>query len=201
MVNYLPLIIFYVFACLAVLSALWVILSNNPVHSVLALVLTFFASAGVWLLAQAEFLALVLILVYVGAVMTLFLFVIMMLDINVVTLRARIFRSLPLGLLVAVLFSVFLGGLLQTEQFNRHSVHQGALPTQINVEQIGLVLYTQYAYAFVLAGVILLSAIIASICLAHRNPRARKSQDPRAQIQVRSIDRVRMVNMPPEQYE
>lgn len=203
MADYLQIIIFYAFAAVAVLTALLVILSNNPVRSALALVLTFFASAGIWLLAQAEFLALILILVYVGAVMTLFLFVIMMLDINVVTLRSRIMKSLPMGFVVICLLALLLGLALKSGSFHLPPTAQLSVegPEAINVEQLGMVLYNKYAYAFEIAGVLLLVGIIAAISLAHRVPRERKVQEPRDQIRVRRDDRIRIVNMESEKYE
>lgn len=203
MADYLQLLIFYAFALLALVSSLVLILSNNPVRCALALVLTFFASAGVWILAQAEFLALVLILVYVGAVMTLFLFVIMMLNINIVTTRSRIMRSLPLGFIVVCLLALVLGVAIRPDHFNLPLLNQAEIDTLdvINVEQLGLVLYNKYAYAFEIAGALLLVSIIAAISLAHRDPRKRKVQEPRAQIQVHRDDRVRLIKMKTEKYE
>lgn len=203
MENFLQLTIFYILAFVAVASAVLVVLSNNPVRSALSLVLTFFASAGIWILAQAEFLALVLVLVYVGAVMTLFLFVIMMLDINVVTLRSRVLRSLPIGFIVILLLAILLGVAVTPEYFNLPHLAQAQMDSGqvINVEQLGLVLYNKYAYAFEIAGALLLVAIIAAISLTHREPRERKSQEPRAQIKVRREDRIQLVQMDTEKYE
>ncbi len=193
-------IIFYIFAFVAIAAAVAVVLSNNPVHAVLALVLAFFASAGIWLIAQAEFLALILILVYVGAVMTLFLFVIMMLNIDAASMKKTLGRYIPIGLIIVVLLTVLMFVAIRPENFNfaqlaNAHVHAAEFS---NIKQLGLILYTNYAYAFELAAVLLLIAIIAAITLSHRPSRECKTQKVVEQMRVRRQDRVRIVKMPAE---
>lgn len=190
-------IVFYAFAGLTVLFALLVVIQSNPVRSVLALVFCFFSSAVLWILLQAEFLALILVLVYVGAVMTLFLFVVMMLNIDVEVLKTRAVRWLPLGLmfvaaLVVLLYRALPDGMLLPAQ---------ATATSPDVQAIGDVLYTHYVLAFELAAVILLVAIIAAIMLVHRPSSNSKQQSIREQIMVNRADRVRLVAMPTEHPE
>jgi len=186
-------IIFYLFSGIAVISALMVVIARNPVHSVLFLVLTFFAMASVWILLQAEFLALILILVYVGAVMTLFLFVVMMLNINTDPLREGFVRYLPFAIAIVVMIMALIYvaiGSLGLVPFPTPA----ALPASAsNTAKLGAVLYTQYAYPFEIAGVLLLTAIVASISLAYRRPTARKNQNPDRQINIKRSDRVRLV--------
>lgn len=190
-------LIFDALALIAMIAALMVILSNNPVRSALSLVLAFFAMAGIWLFAEAEFLALILILVYVGAVMTLFLFVIMMLDIERVSQKRRFVRYVPLaalmlGLLIFMLFYLLRPEALPFPNLTVATVHDVAYS---NTKNLGEVLYTNYVLAFELAAVLLLVAIIAAISLSHRDPRECKVQEPRRQIQVTSKDRLRLVKM------
>jgi len=191
-------IIFYFFAAIVVGSSAMVVTLSNPVRCALFLVLAFLGAAGLWLLAYAEFLALVLVLVYVGAVMTLFLFVIMMLDINVLPRKRQLIKYLPFGLAVVVLFVLLLVVAIQPENFAlKHlAVKYGA--DYNNTKQLGLVLYTHYAYAFELAAVLLLVAIIAAIALSHRVKGNAKRQQVLKQILVRSEQRVRLVKMPIE---
>ena len=204
-------IIFYAFAGLAVISSLMVITQNNPVRSVLFLVLTFFAGSVLWILAEAEFLALILVLVYVGAVMTLFLFVVMMLDIDVESLKAHFARYLPFGLiLIALLVSLLLIALPKdafisnVEQMTAPVLITDVAVTEVqarpvsNTEQLGLVLYTDYVLAFELAAAILLVAIIAAITLVHRAARHSKRQNIKKQIMTRSEDRIKLVNLKSE---
>lgn len=187
----LPLI-FYGLSAITIASAIMVISSNNPVRSVLFLVLTFIASAGIWLLTQAEFLALILILVYVGAVMTLFLFVVMMLNIDFATQKQRFVRYLPLGLIIAALLILLMFMAIQPQYFGIEHLQQATAQAAdfSNVKQLGAVLYTQYAVDFELAGVLLLVAIVSAISLAHRPPRKCKTQDPVAQMMVQAKDRI-----------
>lgn len=207
-------VLFYIFAIMAILSALMVITQNNPVRCVLFLVLTFFSSAVLWLLASAEFLALILVLVYVGAVMTLFLFVVMMLDIDTESLKTHFVRYLPFGLiLVALLVGLLLIALPENvfnkdapPIFNSQSLLSEAQlqdsPTVVknisNTEAIGMVLYTDYVFAFELAAVLLLVAIIAAITLAHRGTIRSKSQDITQQIMIRKEDRITLLSMKSE---
>ena len=193
--------VFYVFAAILVFAATMVITRRNPVHSALFLVLAFVSSAGIWLLAEAEFLAIVLVLVYVGAVMVLFLFVVMMLDIDVATLRAGFIRYLPAGLLVAALmvveiFLVIYGGSFGVDRF-AIPAPQGS--DYNNTEALGGVLYTVYMYPFEIAAVILLVAIIAAIGLTMRKRPETRYQDPSEQVRVRKgADRVTLVKMEAE---
>ncbi len=195
-------IIFYVFAGLLILSSLMVILVRNPVHAALFLILSFFFSAGIWLLLQAEFLAIVLVLVYVGAVMVLFLFVIMMLDINIVKIREGFARYLPVGIVVAVTMAVVMIQILTNDYFPqtaetvvRHSAEYS------NSAFLGKTLYTDYLFPFEIAGAILLVAIIAAISLTLRGRKDSKSQDPNKQVAVKRNDRVKLVSVPAEKQE
>ena len=191
-------IIFYIFSATALVSAFMVVSARNSVHSVLFLVLTFVATAGVWLILNAEFLALILVLVYVGAVMTLFLFVVMMLQLKLVPIREGFVRYLPFAALVVLLvigISVMVMG-----PFNLTNVPapESAPADYNNIEALGSVLYTNYVYPFEVAGVLLLTSIIAAIALTHRKPSGRKSQNPDAQINIRRENRVRLVKMKSE---
>src|SRR5687768_13215564 len=163
-------IIFYFFSAVLVASAIGVITARNPVHSALLLVLAFFTSAGLWLLLEAEFLAITLVLVYVGAVMVLFLFVVMMLDINLDKLREGFWGNMPLAILV---FAVVAGEmvLLLVRSFGGESVASpGAPPAGFsNTKALGQVLYTEYVFAFELAAIILLVAIVAAIAITLRS--------------------------------
>lgn len=206
--------IFYVFAGLALISALMVITQNNPVRCVLFLVLTFFACSILWILVSAEFLALILVLVYVGAVMTLFLFVVMMLDIDTESIKGHLVRYLPFGLiLVALLTGLLLVSM--PEKWHEKSVEQsvitrqavelnsiasteGQAPKLSNTEAIGMALFTDYVFAFELAAVLLLIAIVSAITLAHRGLVRSKRQNIKKQIMTRREDRVTLVSMKSE---
>jgi NADH-quinone oxidoreductase subunit J len=193
-------ILFWSFSAVLVGAALGVILSRNPVHSVLYLVLCFFNAAVLWLLIQAEFLAIVLVLVYVGAVMVLFLFVVMMLDINIEQLREGLARNAPLGALIAVIMVIELWYVLWVRRLGIDlpgaTAPQAAGPG--NTAEIGAVLYTEYVYPFQLAAIVLLIAIIAAITLTMRKRPGQKLQDISAQVAVQAKDRVRLVDMPVE---
>ena len=193
-------ILFWAFAAVLVGAALGVILARNPVHSVLFLVLCFFNAAVLWLLIQAEFLAIVLVLVYVGAVMVLFLFVVMMLDVNIEELREGFARNAPLGALIALIMVVELAYVLWVRRLGLEL--PGSAPQAVagasNTAEIGAVLYTQYAYPFQLAAVVLLIAIVAAITLTMRRRPGHKAQDIARQVAVQAADRVRLVSMPPE---
>ena len=190
--------VFYVFGAILLASALCVITARNPVHAALLLVLAFCTSAAIWVLLQAEFLAITLVLVYVGAVMVLFLFVVMMLDINLERLREGFWQYLPLGALVGVLMSAEMAAVL----FGRWSglaTSPRALPAGYsNTKELGRLLYTDYVYAFEIAAVVLLVAIIAAIALTLRRRKDVRGQDPAQQVRVRREDRVRLVSMPSE---
>jgi NADH-quinone oxidoreductase subunit J len=193
-------ILFWSFATVLVGAALGVILARNPVHSVLFLVLCFFNAAVLWLLIQAEFLAIVLVLVYVGAVMVLFLFVVMMLDINIEELREGFARNAPLGALIALIMVVELAYVVWFRRLGLElpgGAPQAAAGSS-NTAEIGAVLYTQYAYPFQLAAVVLLIAIVAAITLTMRRRPGLRLQDIAGQVAVKAADRVRLVSMPPE---
>lgn len=183
--------LFFILAGLAILSALMVILGNNPVRCVLSLVVTFIASSGLWLLAHAEFLALILVLVYVGAVMTLFLFVVMMLNVEKIGQRVRYW---PFGLAIAA-FLVFLV-LLAIKPENFGSMQDvDTINSLYNTQSLGLVLYTIYAYPLEAAAILLLTAIVSAIVLAHRPPRNSRVQQLPEQLSVRKSDRLRVVQI------
>ena len=189
--------LFYAFSAILLLAALRVITARNPVHSAMFLVLSFFTAAGIWLLLRAEFLAIALVLVYVGAVMVLFLFVVMMLDINISPLREGFIRYLPVGLTVAVLIVLEMGLVVGVRHFGPQAV---AIPARhaadySNTRELGAVLYTDYVYPFEIAAVILLVAIIAAIALTMRRRPETKYQNPVTQVAVKRADRVRLVKM------
>jgi NADH-quinone oxidoreductase subunit J len=190
-------LIFYFFAATLIFAAFRVITVRNPVHAALFLVLTFFSSAAIWLLLHAEFLAIALILVYVGAVMVLFLFVVMMLDINFAPLREGFAKHLPVGLTVGFLI------LIEMVMVVTHWKGLANSPTAItaevsNTQMLGQVLYTVYVYPFEIAAAILLVAMIAAITLTGRLHNRAKYQKPEQQVVVRREDRVRLVNVPAE---
>ena len=188
--------LFYLFAAVLLASGLRVITARNPVHGALFLVLSFFTAAGLWLLLGAEFLAIALVVVYVGAVMVLFLFVVMMLDINLERVREGFWRNLPLALVVAVIMLTEMVGVLANRIY-------GTAPEAVpagysNTRALGRILYTDYAFAFETAAVILLVAIIAAISLTLRRRKDTRAQDPSRQVRARPEERVRLVSMSAE---
>ena len=194
-------LLFYAFAAILMGAALGVILSRNPVHAVMFLVLAFFQSAVLWLLAEAEFLAIVLVLVYVGAVMVLFLFVVMMLDINVEKVQTSFTQYAPVGLLVAALMVVELVQVIWVRS-RPDEAGSGFAPTPegySNTEALGAVLYTEHVYAFEIAAVVLLLAIVAAITLTMRRRPGLKVQDIAKQVSVKAADRIRIVKMEAEE--
>ena len=196
-------IVFYVFSAVLVGSSLLVVTVRNPVRAALFLVLAFFSAACLWLTLEAEFLAITLVLVYVGAVMVLFLFVIMMLDIDIAQMRAGFANYLPLGLVVALIMAgeltlVMLSGEFGDTQLPRPVGHDADYS---NTEALGKVVYTDYVYAFELAAVILLVAIVAAISLTLRRRPETRYQAPEEQVKVRKEDRIRIVRMPPRPEE
>ena len=191
-------IFFYIFAAVLLFAALKVITSRNPVHSALYLVLCFFQASAIWILLQAEFLAISLILVYVGAVMVLFLFVVMMLDINIEAMRQGFWSHFPLAasigaLLALELASVLLGGFRLTQPPAATALPDGVQYS--NTKDLGVVLYTEYLYPLEIAAVILLVAIVAAIALTLRERKDSKAQNPSDQVRVKAADRLRLVKM------
>jgi NADH-quinone oxidoreductase subunit J len=189
-------IIFYAFGAVLLLSGIRVITARNPVHGALFLVLAFFTAAGLWLLLRAEFLAIALVVVYVGAVMVLFLFVVMMLDINLERVREGFWRNLPLALIVG---GIMVWEMITILAFRYFGVEPRQIPADYsNTRELGRVLYTDYALAFEIAAVILLVAIVAAIALTLRRRKDSRYQDPSQQVKARREERVRLVSMPAE---
>jgi NADH-quinone oxidoreductase subunit J len=191
---------FYLFAAVLLFAAFRVITARNPVYAALYLVLAFCQAAAIWLLLKAEFLAISLVLVYVGAVMVLFLFVVMMLDINVDSLRAGFWKHFPLaatvGVLIALEMAAVLMGMGGEEPRSVPAAVQGAVPLA-NTKELGKMMYTQYLYPLEVAAVILLVAIIAAIALTLRQRKDSKHMDPSAQVRVRASDRLQVVKQAP----
>ncbi|MES2772025.1 MAG: NADH-quinone oxidoreductase subunit J [Pseudomonadota bacterium] len=189
--------VFYFLSAILLFASLRVVTARNPVHAALFLVLAFFTASGVWLILQAEFLAIALVLVYVGAVMVLFLFVVMLLDINLDRLREGFWRYLPLGSIVALLMVLEMAAILALSYFNvlENNVPQTVL-SESNVQAIGRLIFTDYVYPFELASVILLVAIIAAVALTLRDKRKTRSVSPAQQVFVQAKDRVRLIKMP-----
>jgi len=190
-------IVFYMFSGVMIAGALFVIMARNPVHSALSLVLTFFATSAIWLLLEAEFLAITLVLVYVGAVMVLFLFVVMMLDINLTKMREGFMKFIPLGILFAVILIAQMMVVVGPENFGLESF---TAPTAhaadySNTKELGRILYTDYVYPFEIASVILLVAIVAAISLTMRRRPGTKHQTPGKQVQVLKSDRLKIIKM------
>jgi NADH-quinone oxidoreductase subunit J len=190
-------IIFYTFAAILIFSGLRVITARNPVHAALFLVLAFFTAAALWLLLYAEFLAITLILVYVGAVMVLFLFVVMMLDINFDKLREGFWKYLPVAATVAIAMVAEMALLLTSKSFGLVGKAFPGAPTAgiSNTKDLGRILYTEYLLAFELASVILLVAIVAAIALTLRARKEAKSQVVGDQVRVKAADRLKIVKM------
>ncbi len=189
-------IVFYLFSAILVAAAAAVITVRNPVHAALFLVLAFFSSAAIWLLLEAEFLAVTLVLVYVGAVMVLFLFVVMMLDIRELDIRRRLAAYLPLGLTVALAMAAELFIAIWTRGYRQAALPAPGAKDYSNTRALGELLYSQYLYPFEIAAVILLVAIVAAIVLTLRRRPETKAQNPSRQVQVKSTERVRLVSLP-----
>lgn len=191
--------LFYLFSVVLLFAAFRVITARNPVYSALYLVLTFFQASAIWLLLRAEFLAIALVLVYVGAVMVLFLFVVMMLDINVDAMRQGFWRHFPLAAAVGALIALEMAAVLMGG-FRMEGAPRGAAlaaaPGTTNAMELGKLLYTEYLYPVQIAAVILLVAIIAAIALTLRKRKDSKSIDPADAVRVKARDRVRIVTMP-----
>jgi NADH-quinone oxidoreductase subunit J len=194
-------IVFYLFSFVMLASAVMVVSVRNPVYAALFLILTFFTAAAIWMLLEAEFLAIVLVVVYVGAVMVLFLFVVMMLDINVAPLKEGFIRYLPVGVLVALVMAAELVTVLWGRGRFSEGIFAAPVPAEpgySNTQAVGEWLYTQYLLPFEVAGIILLVAIVAAIALTLRKRPGVKTQNPSRQVQVRREERVRLVRMPSE---
>ncbi len=193
----IQLIAFYLFAAITIASAAMVIFARNPVHSVMWLILAFFNAAGLMLLAGAEFIAMLLVIVYVGAVAVLFLFVVMMLDIDFAELRAGFVRYLPVGALVAIILAaelVFAVGAWQAGGVDLAARAAPAVADTSNIQQIGELLYTRYIFLFEAAGIVLLVAMIGAIALTHRQRGGVRSQNISAQNRRRPQDATRLVD-------
>lgn len=190
--------LFYVFAAVLLFAAFRVITSRNPVHAVLYLVLAFFQAAAVWMLLKAEFLAIALVLVYVGAVMVLFLFVVMMLDVNLDSVRKGFWKHFPLagtvGAIIALEMSyVLMGGFREPPKLASAA---GQIGDQVsNTKELGKLLYSEYLYPLEVAAVILLVAIVAAIALTLRKRKDSKHMDPAEQVRAKRMDRVSLVKM------
>jgi NADH-quinone oxidoreductase subunit J len=191
--------VFFFLAAILTFAALRVITARNPVHAVLNLILAFFTAAGVWLLLEAEFLAMVLVMVYIGAVMVLFLFVVMMLDISVDVLRQGFWRYLPLGAVVGLVVVIEMGLVLGSRYLQEpNSSLPAAAATASNTRELGALLVGEYVYPFELTAALLLMAIVAAVALTFRGAKKTRSTDPAKQIRVKAADRLRIVKMPVE---
>ena len=190
-------IVFYLFAGLTLTSAFLVIVVRNPVHAALSLILCFFSSAGLWLLLEAEFLAIVLVLVYVGAVMVLFMFVVMMLDINLAEIRKGFLKYLALALAVVAPMILVIGTVASSSYFDmpKYSAAVKQVSDHNNTYEIGKELFTKYVWPFEIAAVILLVAIVAAIALTLRTSRQLKNPNVEQQLSVERDKRIRLVDM------
>ena len=194
------LALFYFFSTILVVASVVVITIRNPVHAALSLVLAFVVSAGIWILLEAEFLAITLILVYVGAVMVLFMFVVMMLDVDLAPLKEGFSRYLPIGVVISLVVIVELVMVFGGDRFGLENIPDPiAKPEDYsNTKELGRILYTTYVYPFELAAVVLVVAIVAAIAITMRGSRQRKYVTPEFQVGVRRNDRVRIVKMASE---
>ncbi|RTL55885.1 MAG: NADH-quinone oxidoreductase subunit J [Rhodocyclaceae bacterium] len=189
-------LLFYVFSVVMLFAGLRVITARNPVHAVLYLVLAFFNASGIWFLLQAEFLAIALLVVYVGAVMVLFLFVVMMLDINIETLRKGFWSYLPFGAAIGLLMVVEMALVLVGRYFSLAALPEPEVVAGYsNTKELGRALFTDYVYPFELASVILLVGIIAAVLLTNRKRKDSKAMNPSDQLVVKRNDRLRIVKM------
>jgi len=195
------LFVFYLFAAIMIFAASRVISVRNPVHAAMYLVLTFFTCSAIWLLLEAEFLAITLVLVYVGAVMVLFLFVVMMLDVNVEPLREGFVKYMPVGILVGLIMLVEMVFLITQRYFKAENYpvpERASTEVMSNTESLGRLLYSDFLFQFEIAAIILLVAIVAAIALTMRRRPDTKYQKPAQQIEANKQDRLRVVQMPAE---
>lgn len=191
-------VLFYAFSLILIVAASRVITDRNPVHAALFLVLSFFSAAGIWMLLKAEFLAIVLVLVYVGAVMVLFLFVVMMLDINIDKMREGFWAYLPFAAVIGVLIVLEMSAVLLSG-FRPDATVPAVSANLGNTKELGKLIYTQYVYAFEIAAVILLVAIVAAVALTMRKRKDSKYFSPSAAVKVKASDRIRIVSMKPSE--
>jgi len=196
--NNFDVVVFYLFASITILAGLRVITASDPVHAVMFLVLTFFSAAGIWLLLEAEFLAITLVLVYVGAVMVLFLFVVMMLDINLERMREGMWRWLPFGLILAGIMGVEMIWVLGAYEVSDTVAPIRHAADYSNTKELGRLIYTNYLYPFELAAVLLLIAMVAAIALTFRSRKDSKHQVVAEQVAVKKADRLRVISMKAE---
>ena len=196
-------LLFFLFALVAVYAGLRVVTAKNPIHAALYLVLAFFTTAAIWMLLKAEFLAIALVLVYVGAVMVLFLFVVMMVDINFDKLREGFWTNLPLAAGVGVVIVLEMAFVLLKTFIVPESAANALVipPGSSNTRELGRLIYTDYVYAFEVAAVVLLVAIVAAVALTLRTRKDTKTQDPSKQVAVKAADRMRIVKMASEKRE
>lgn len=196
-----PYVLFWIFAVITIIGSLSVITSRNPVRAVLSLVGTFIAGACIWLILNAEFLALALVVIYVGAVMVLFLFVVMMLNIEAATRRASFVSYWPFSVVIALLLLGMLIALVGPAHFGHAKYPTPPLspPDFSNIKQLGMALFTQHVYPFELAAVLLLAAMVAAIALTHRGKQGSpKTQNIQSQIATKASDRLKIVDMKSE---
>jgi len=191
----IELIIFFVFSSLLIISAIGVVTVNNPVKSAIYLVFAFFTSAVLWLLLNAEFLAIILILVYVGAVMVLFLFVVMMLDINISELKEGFVNYFPIGFIVFLITTVLLITFFQTQfvDVDKNIINEIKIIGDDNTKNLGYLLYTEYILAVEISAIILLLGIVSAITLTHQKNPANKYQIPSEQVNVKKEDRIKII--------
>ena len=191
--------VFYFLSAILVFASLRVITARNAVVAVLHLILAFFSAGGVWALLQAEFLAIGIILIYVGAVMVLFLFVVMMLDINIDRIREKFWGYLPLGAIVGLIMLAELGAVMKANYLTVLEADAPQVAANVsNTKELGRLIYTDYVYPFELASIVLLVGMIAAIVLTYRGPKQSKYTNPNRQVFVKAKDRVRVVQMPVE---
>lgn len=191
-------VLFYAFSAILILAALRVVTARNPVHAALFLVLSFFSAAALWMLLKAEFLSIVLVLVYVGAVMVLFLFVVMMVDIDISKLREGFWSHFPLAAVVGVIIVLEMAAVLFKGFLTLDTEVPAASANIGNTKALGLLIYTEYVYAFEIAAIVLLVAIVAAVALTLRRRKDSKYYDPAAAVKVKAKDRVRIVSMKAE---
>lgn len=190
--------VFYFLSAILIAASLRVITARNPVHAALHLILAFFTCGGIWSLLQAEFLAIAIILVYVGAVMVLFLFVVMMLDINIDRVREGFWNYLPLGALLGILMVIEMGMVLGSKYLQVPATDVMMVGGVSNTKSIGALMFSDYVYPFELASIVLLVGMIAAIVLTYRGPKKTKYTNPNQQVFVKAKDRVRVLQMPVE---